>query len=117
MQLVVATSASADDMAALLEAAGVADLIEAKASSADAEESKPAPDIVEAALANAGVPADDAVMLGDTPYDVKAANRAGVRCVALRSGGWDDEALSDAAAIYDDTADLLAHYDQSPFVR
>ena len=115
MQLVVATSASADDMAALLKAAGVADLIEAKASSSDAEESKPAPDIVEAALANAGVSSAEAVMLGDTPYDVKAANRAGVRCVALRSGGWDDEALSDAVAIYQDTADLLAHYDESPF--
>jgi len=115
MQLVVATSASADDMAALLKAAGVADLIEAKASSSDAEESKPAPDIVEAALANAGVSADEAVMLGDTPYDVKAANRAGVRCVAVRSGGWDDDALSDAVAVYQDTADLLAHYDSSPF--
>jgi len=115
MQLVVATSASADDMAALLKAAGVVDLIEAKASSSDAEESKPAPDIVEAALANAGVSSAEAVMLGDTPYDVKAANRAGVRCVALRSGGWDDEALSDAVAIYQDTADLLAHYDESPF--
>ncbi|MFL5539758.1 MAG: HAD family hydrolase [Longimicrobiaceae bacterium] len=115
MRLVVATSASAADMKALLKAAGVADLIEAKASSSDAEESKPAPDIVEAALENAGVPAAEAVMLGDTPYDVKAANRAGVRCVALRSGGWDDEALADAAAIYQDTADLLAHYEESPF--
>jgi phosphoglycolate phosphatase-like HAD superfamily hydrolase len=54
-------------------------------------------------------------MLGDTPYDVKAANRAGVRCVAVRSGGWDDDALSDAVAVYQDTADLLAHYDESPF--
>lgn len=115
MRLVVATSASADDMKALLKAAGVADLIEAKTSSSDAEESKPAPDIVEAALENAGVPADEAIMLGDTPYDVKAANRAGVRCVALRSGGWDDAALSDAAAIYQDAADLLAHYEESPF--
>ena len=115
LRLVVATSASADDLKALLKAAGVADLIEAKASSSDAQESKPAPDIVEAALENAGVPAAEAVMLGDTPYDVKAANRAGVRCVALRSGGWDDAALLDAAAIYQDTADLLAHYDESPF--
>jgi phosphoglycolate phosphatase-like HAD superfamily hydrolase len=116
MKLVVATSASADDMAALLKAAGVADLIEAKASSADAEESKPAPDIVEAAVARSGCGAAQAVMLGDTPYDVKAATRAGVRCVALRSGGWDDEALSGAVAIYADTADLLAHYEESPFV-
>src|SRR3954470_21834885 len=54
MMLVVATSASKDDVAALLKAAGVDDLIEAKASSSDAEASKPAPDIVEAALADAG---------------------------------------------------------------
>jgi HAD superfamily hydrolase (TIGR01509 family) len=115
MRLVVATSASADDLAALLKAAGVADLIEDAASSADAEASKPAPDIVEAALANAGVPAEQALMLGDTPYDVKAANRAGVRCVALRCGGWDDAALNGAVAIYEDAADLLEHYDDSPF--
>ncbi|MFL5539990.1 MAG: HAD family hydrolase, partial [Longimicrobiaceae bacterium] len=51
---------------------------------------------------------------GDTPYDVKAANRAGVRCVALRCGGWDDAALFDAAAIYQDAADRLAHYEESP---
>jgi len=115
LQLVVATSASPEDMAALLKQAGVSDLIEAKTSSADAESSKPAPDIVEAALGNAGCAPGEAVMLGDTPYDVKAANRAGVRCVALRSGGWDDDALRDAFAIYQDTADLLAHYDASPF--
>jgi phosphoglycolate phosphatase-like HAD superfamily hydrolase len=115
MRLVVATSASDDDLAALLKAAGVDDLIEAQASSADAEASKPAPDIVEAALARAAVAPAEAVMLGDTPYDVKAATRAGVLCVALRSGGWDDDALAGAIAIYQDTADLFAHYGQSPF--
>jgi HAD superfamily hydrolase (TIGR01509 family) len=115
MQLVVATSASKDDMAALLKAAGIADLVDAKTSSSDAEHSKPAPDIVEAALANAGCEAAEAVMLGDTPYDVEASGRAGVRCVALRCGGWDDAALKDAVAIYQDPADLLAHYETSPF--
>lgn len=112
--LVVATSASRKDMAALLKAAGVDDLIHAKASSADAERSKPSPDIVQAALAEAGCAPSQAVMLGDTPYDVKASNRAGVRCIAVRSGGWDDAALSGAAAIYQDVADLLRHYDASP---
>lgn len=115
MRLAVATSASKDDMAALLKAAGIADLVDAKTSSSDAEHSKPAPDIVEAALGNAGCEAADAVMLGDTPYDVEAAGRAGVRCVALRCGGWDDQALGDAVAIYQDPADLLAHYHSSPF--
>lgn len=115
MQLVVATSASEDDMAALLKAAEVDDLVDAKTSSEDADASKPAPDIVEAALRNAGCPTSAAIMLGDTPYDVEASTRAGVRCVALRCGGWDDEALAGAVAIYQDPADLLAHYDASPF--
>lgn len=114
LTLSVATSASSRDMGALLKAAGIADLIEEKTSSSDAEESKPAPDIVQAALARAGCDASEAVMLGDTPYDVKASNRAGVRCIALRCGGWGDADLADAAAIYDDPADLLTHYAESP---
>jgi HAD superfamily hydrolase (TIGR01509 family) len=116
LALVVATSASKEDMGALLKAAGVDDLIDAKTSSADADESKPDPDIVEAALAEAGCAPEEAVMVGDTPYDVEAARRAGVACVALRCGGWwKDEDFRDAAAIYDDPADLLARYGESPF--
>jgi HAD superfamily hydrolase (TIGR01509 family) len=113
--LVVATSASKEDMDALLKQAGIQDLIEEKASSSDAEGSKPDPDIVEAALKSADAEPGEALMLGDTPYDVLASGRAGVRCVALRCGGWGDEDLGDAVAVYDDPADLLARYDDSPF--
>lgn len=113
--LVVATSASKDDMDALLEQAGIQDLIEEKASSSDAEESKPDPDIVQAALKSADAKPAEALMLGDTPYDVQASGRAGVRCVALRCGGWGDADLGDAVAVYDDPADLLARYAESPF--
>jgi HAD superfamily hydrolase (TIGR01509 family) len=115
LALVVASSASKDDLGKLLKQAGIADLIEAKADSDDAEESKPDPDIVRAALDGAGCAPGEAVMLGDTPYDVEASRRAGVPCVALRCGGWGDADLADAVAIYDDPADLLARYDQSPF--
>lgn len=113
--LVVATSASKDDMDPLLEKAGIKDLIEEKTSSGDAEESKPDPDIVQAALASVNARPKAAIMLGDTPYDVEAAGRAGVRCVAVRCGGWDDGELGDAVAVYDDPADLLARYAESPF--
>jgi hypothetical protein len=54
---------------------------------------------------------------GDTPYDVQAARAAGVGCVALRSGGWTDEHFGDALTVYDNPADLLAHYETSPFAR
>lgn len=117
VKLVVASSASGDELGALLERAGVKDLIQGSTSSDDAEESKPDPDIIHAALRDAGFPAGDVVMLGDTPYDVEAATRAGVRIVAVRCGGWDDDALHGAVAIYDDPADILAHYDGSPFGR
>jgi HAD superfamily hydrolase (TIGR01509 family) len=112
-RLVVATSASAEDLGALLEQAGVRDLIDDATNSDDADRSKPAPDIVEAALEQSGAPAGDAVMIGDTPYDVKAAGRSGVRIIALRCGGWSDDELRGAAEIYDDPVDLLTRYESS----
>jgi HAD superfamily hydrolase (TIGR01509 family) len=115
LRLVVATSAKKEESHALIEKAGVADLIDEKTTSDDAEESKPDPDIVVAALKRAKTDAQHAVMLGDTPYDVSAAKKAGVACVALRSGGWTDPDLEGAIAIYEDAADLLRHFDQSPF--
>ncbi|MBC5809333.1 MAG: HAD family hydrolase [Candidatus Eremiobacteraeota bacterium] len=116
LKIVVATSASEEELGALLRAAGVADLIEAASKKDDAKTSKPAPDIVEAALQKAGVPPERAFMIGDTPYDCEAARRARVTIVAVRCGGWSDERL-DAAAVYDDPADLLAHLDRSPAAR
>lgn len=113
--LAVATSASKDDVNGLLKQAGVRDLIEETASSSDAKESKPDPDIVQAALRAADAEPEEATMLGDTPYDVEASGRAGVRCVALRCGGWGDADLGDAVAVYDDPSDLLARYAESPF--
>ena len=112
-KLVVATSASPGDVDHLLERAEVADLVGAATSADDVGASKPAPDVVEAALEEAGVAAHEAVMLGDTPYDVEAAGRAGVPILAVRTGGWGDEALAGAATIYDDPADLLARYEDS----
>ena len=89
----------------------------AYASSDDAEQSKPAPDIVQAALKKAGLRPEEAIMLGDTPYDLEAAARAGVRSVALESGGWGIADLTNAQAVYKDAADLLARFDHSPFAR
>ena len=66
---------------------------------------------------HAGITPDRAIMLGDTPYDVVAAQEAGVPCVALRCGGWDLPNLDGAIAIYDDTADLLRNLDRSPFAK
>jgi HAD superfamily hydrolase (TIGR01509 family) len=115
LELVVASSATADELRPLLELCGALPFISHKTSSNDTAHSKPDPDIVQVALRKAGYAPSEAVMLGDTPYDVEAATRAGLRAVALRSGGHSDEALSGAIAIYDDAADLLARFDSSIF--
>jgi HAD superfamily hydrolase (TIGR01509 family) len=111
--LAIASSASDEELHPLLEAARVADLIPTRTSSDDADRSKPDPDIVKAALKRAGCPPDRSVMIGDTPYDVEAAVRAGIQVIALTCGGWDRASLKGAAAIYDDPADLLAKYESS----
>ena len=115
--LAVASSAAKDELHPLLERAGVADLIHRRTSADDAEESKPDPDIVQAALREAAVDPSEAIMLGDTPYDVEAARRAGIRIVGLECGGWSAEALNGALAVYRDPAELLVRYDESPFGR
>jgi len=116
-QLVVATSAKKDELSHLLKVCGAEGLIEQKTTADDADQSKPDPDIVEAALERIELPADCTVMLGDTPYDIAAASKAGVGVIALRSGGWKDRDLAGALAVYEDPADLLAHLDQSPLVN
>ena len=114
LKLVVASSSKKETLEPLLELAGATDLIESKTSTDDADASKPSPDIVGAALERLGLPKKNVVMIGDTPYDVEAAGRAGVALIGLRCGGWDDAGLEGAITIYDDPADLLAHYDTSP---
>jgi HAD superfamily hydrolase (TIGR01509 family) len=111
----VATSATSDEVGDLLRQADVEDLIDTSANSDDAENSKPDPDIVVAALHKSGAARDHAIMIGDTPYDVAAAKAAGIASVAFRCGGWADSDLQGANAVYDDPADLLTNLAHSPF--
>lgn len=113
--LTVASAADEELLEALLSLAGASDLIRREAGSPANQRSKPAPDPVWAALDLLGLAPDEAAMLGDTPYDQDAANAARVAFVGLRSGGWNDPSLADAIAVYDDPADLLKHFDKSPF--
>jgi HAD superfamily hydrolase (TIGR01509 family) len=117
LKLAVASSAKAQEVTALLRICGGDKFIEFKTSSDDTEHSKPDPDIVQAALRLLGLPASEVLMLGDTPYDIGAAHKAGTRIVAVRCGGWGDANLANAVEVYDDPADLLAQYDKSPFKK
>jgi HAD superfamily hydrolase (TIGR01509 family) len=109
--VVIATSADDREMSALLQRAGVSDLVPARTSKDDAQESKPDPDIVQAALAKAHARPESSVMVGDTPYDIEAAARSGIGAIALRCGGyWTDHSLRGAREIFDDPEALLAFW-------
>ena len=114
LTVVAASSAKKTELRRLLQLAGADALLDGATSSDDAEESKPDPDILHAALERAKRPAAEVIMIGDTPYDLEAAARAGVRAIAFRCGGWNDASLPGAVAIYDGPWDLLARLDESP---
>jgi HAD superfamily hydrolase (TIGR01509 family) len=115
LAVVVATSAKQEELTALLTICGGQALVEGATTSDDAERSKPDPDILAAALQKSGASPDRAVMVGDTPYDIEAARRAGLATIAFRCGGWEDASLRGAIAIYDDPRELLEHLNESPF--
>ena len=116
-RVVLATSASGPELAALRRAIDADDAIAATASADDVTRGKPAPEPVEHALELAGVPADRAVFVGDTVWDMRAGTKAGVRCVGVLCGGIprSDLVAAGAEEIYADPADLLDSLADSPF--
>jgi HAD superfamily hydrolase (TIGR01509 family) len=120
VRIVLASSSHAEEVDYYLGLIGCEDLVAAKTSKDDVESSKPCPDIFEAALAKvAPLGADEAAVVGDTPWDAKAAARLGLRTVGFRSGGFPDDALAGAGAceLYDGPEDLLRRFDNSVFGR
>ena len=113
-QIVLASSAKADELDAYKRIARIDDLIESETSSDDADKSKPYPDIFQAALARLkDVAPENAIVIGDTPYDAEAASKANLATIGLLCGGWTKEELRRAgcSAIYLNAEDLLLHYD------
>ncbi|MEU3888819.1 HAD family hydrolase [Streptomyces sp. NPDC029041] len=115
-RVVLATSAGGAELGALRRAIDADEAIAATASADDVDEGKPSPEPVEHALDLAGVPAERAVFVGDTVWDMRAGSRAGVRCVGVLCGGIPraDLAESGAEAVYADPAHLLSALDDSP---
>ncbi|WP_166037431.1 HAD family hydrolase [Sphingosinicella sp. YJ22] len=115
LKVVLASSAGGEEIDHYEELLGK-HLISFTTGKDDVESSKPCPDIFEAALEKGGLKPEEAIVVGDTPYDVLAAKRAGLECIALLSGGFSDEELraAGAVAIYRDAADLLDNWDELP---
>jgi HAD superfamily hydrolase (TIGR01509 family) len=114
--VVLASSAKQDEVDHYLDLLDARDLADAWTTSADVEATKPAPDLVKSALTKVGGSADDAVMVGDTPWDVKAAGRAGVGTLAVLTGGFAIEELTESGArdVFESVADLRAALDRTP---
>jgi HAD superfamily hydrolase (TIGR01549 family) len=113
-QIVLASSAKADELEAYKKIARIEDLVESETSSDDADRSKPHPDIFQAALARLkGIAPENAIVIGDTPYDAEAASKANLETVGFLCGGWTQEELQSAGclAVYRDAEDLLTNYD------
>jgi HAD superfamily hydrolase (TIGR01509 family) len=112
--VVLASSAKANELDHYLDLLDVRDVVDAWTSSADVEQTKPEPDLVVAALEKAGT--DDAVMVGDTPWDVEAAGKAGVPTIAVMTGGFGGDELREAGAegVYDSLAELSERIGDTP---
>jgi HAD superfamily hydrolase (TIGR01509 family) len=114
--VVLASSAKQDEVDHYLELLDARGLADAWTTSADVDATKPAPDLVTAALDRAGGSSAEAVMVGDTPWDVKAADAADVRTLAVRTGGFSEQELRDAGAleVFESVRELCNGLDQTP---
>jgi len=95
--VVLASSAKEDEVEHYPDLLDARELADDWTHAADVEETKPAPDLVESALEKAG--GGDAVMIGDTPWDVKAARDAGVDTICVLTGGFSEAELREAGAV------------------
>src|SRR5581483_3079651 len=95
LEVVLASSSNEDDLSHFLDEIGVGDLVDYTTAD-DVERSKPHPDVVHAALEKAGT--TDAVMVGDSRWDIEAAANAGLETVCVITGGWSEQELRDCGA-------------------
>jgi HAD superfamily hydrolase (TIGR01549 family) len=112
--VVLASSSSQDDLDHFLDQLGVRDEVDGWTTADDVERTKPHPDVIHAALEKAGT--SQAVMLGDSRWDIEAAANAGLETVCLITGGWSEQELRDhgAACVFDSLVELRQGLDSTP---
>lgn len=119
MKIALATSSDKEDLATYGKLVGMEDLVDEASSSADAKASKPDADIFAAALKKVNMHPEQAVALGDTPWDAEAAGKLAIPVIGLTSGGWKAGDLRSAGCVevWQDPADLLLNFDRSALRR
>jgi HAD superfamily hydrolase (TIGR01549 family) len=114
LTVVLASSSPQEELDHYLDLLDARELLDAWTTKDDVEATKPEPDLVLAALEKAGT--REAVMVGDTGWDVLAARKAGLETICLTTGGWSKQELRDAgaAAVYDSIEELRENLDNTP---
>jgi HAD superfamily hydrolase (TIGR01509 family) len=114
--VVLASSAKTDEVEHYLDLLDARELADGWTTSDDVQSTKPQPDLLNAALERVGGMAGEAVMVGDSPWDVRAARKAGVDTIAVRTGGFGVDELRESGAIgvYESVAELCASLEDTP---
>ncbi len=112
--VVLASSAKSNELDHYLDLLEARDLVDDWTDSSDVDDTKPDPDLVKAAMKKAGT--DDAVMVGDSVWDCKAATRAGIGTIAVLTGGFSEDELEEAGAkqVFTSLRDLIQGLDETP---
>jgi len=107
--VVLASSAKAHEVDHYLDLLDARELVDDWTTSEDVEQTKPSPDLIKAALEK--LDREDAVMIGDTPWDISAAAKVDVPTIALLTGGFSAAELREAGAsdVFESLEDLQAH--------
>jgi HAD superfamily hydrolase (TIGR01509 family) len=113
-QVVLASSAKVQEAEHYLNLLDAREIVDAWTTSDDVEQTKPSPDLVSAALGKLG--AETGVMVGDTPWDIEAADKLGVPTIAVLIGGFSEAELRDAGAVavFEPVQQLRARIDDTP---
>jgi HAD superfamily hydrolase (TIGR01509 family) len=117
LAVVLATSGKAADLEWMQPAIGAEDAVAGATTSEDVEAGKPEPDPLTVAMRDHGLDPQRTVVVGDTVWDIEAARKADLPCIALTCGGISAAELADADAVHADPRDLLEHLDDSPIGR
>jgi HAD superfamily hydrolase (TIGR01509 family) len=113
-KVVLASSAKQDEIEHYIDLLDASEVADDWTSSADVEQTKPNPDLVQTALDKVG--GGDAVMIGDSVWDVEAAKRAGIPTIAVRTGGFGHDELAEAGAanVFESIDELLDSLEETP---
>ena len=107
--VILASSAEEKEAERYIKLLDAGEFVDAYTTSADVKESKPEPDIVNAAIEKAG--GGPAVMIGDSTWDCQAATRAKLPCIGVLTGGFSEQELTEAGAtiVFDSVEHLREH--------